>query len=82
MNHRCYKYETKIIKQLGESYVTRTRLEVSDLDTCPCVRLGNILKNVHVFGLKQVSESKCPCPSVERPTRVLRGNMKSPSNIG
>ena len=31
------------------SYVAQTRLELSDMDTCPCVGLDNILKNLHVF---------------------------------
>lgn len=39
-------------KNVKKEYVTQTRLEVSDMDMCPSIGLGNVLKIIHAFGLK------------------------------
>lgn len=57
-------------------YVTRTRLEVFNMDTCPSIGFSNVLK-IYMF----LAYNKCLNSSVKGPTRVLEGKIKGPINI-
>lgn len=53
----CFQCKTceSITEYLSVVYVTQTRLEVSNTDTCPRVELGNILIFLHVLASSEVS---------------------------